>query len=79
MKEIDVVYRDLLFSLYDKSKDALDAFKIHPTELVDEGRCTSVLFVTRDELVVIISLVQAEMITQGICDDYFARATSNAE
>lgn len=66
MNEIDAIYRELLISLLKKSKDSLDVFKTYPPELVDEGRCTSGLFVTKDELVMIISLVQAEMLKEGI-------------
>ena len=66
MNEIGVFYHDLLFSLLNKSKDSLDVFKTYPPELVNEGRCTSGLFVTRDELAMIISLVQAEMLKEGM-------------
>lgn len=68
MNEIDVsaAYHDLLLNLLNKSKDSLDVFKQYLPEIVNEGRCTSGLFVTRDELGMIISLVQAEMLKEGM-------------
>ena len=66
MNEIDAAYRELLISLLKKLKDSLDVFKTYPPQLVDEGRCTSGLFVTRDELAMIITLLQAELLKEGM-------------
>ncbi len=66
MNEMDAAHRELLISLLKKSKDSLDVFKTYPSELVNEGRCTSGLFVTRDELEMIIGWVQAAMLMEDM-------------